>query len=101
VPKACDGCPVGSGSKATFSFIFDPNSWVAKNVALNAGELKIRLNNKWAGDFGADTTENPTNQLEGSVKSGGSNIKITTAGNYNVSFSFDASNKGSYKIEKL
>ena len=77
------------------------NSWVAKNVALNAGELKIRLNNKWAGDFGADTTENPTTQLEGSVKSGGSNIKITTAGNYNVSFSFDASNKGSYKIEKL
>ena len=63
-------------------------------------EIKFRLNHSWGTNFGADSTDNPAAALEGDIKSGGNNIKVP-AGTYNVSFSFDANNKGTYKIEKL
>ena len=76
-------------------------SWVAKNVTLTeAGSIKFRLNSDWGTNFGADSTDNPAKALEGDVKTGGNNIQLP-AGTYNVSFSFDANNKGTYKIEKL
>jgi len=76
------------------------NSWVAENVVIaNEGSLKFRLNSDWGTNFGADSTTDPATDLEGNVTSGGKNIKVA-AGTYNVSFSFDATNKGTYKIEK-
>ncbi|WP_314268519.1 SusE domain-containing protein [Capnocytophaga sputigena] len=76
------------------------NSWVAENVVIaNEGSLKFRLNSDWGTNFGADSTADPATDLEGNVTSGGKNIKVA-AGTYNVSFSFDATNKGTYKIEK-
>lgn len=76
------------------------NSWVAENVVIaNEGSLKFRLNSDWGTNFGADSTADPATDLEGNVASGGKNIKVA-AGTYNVSFSFDATNKGTYKIEK-
>ena len=99
---AANGWDADKGTDVVFTYQGASNTWVAKNVALKGGkELKFRLNNKWDANFGADSSDNPTSQLEGSIKSGGSNLKITTDGNYNVSFSFDENNKGTYKIEKL
>ena len=77
------------------------NQWEAKNVSLKDGEIKIRLNNQWGTNFGADSTDNPATALSGKLKDGGNNIKVS-AGTYNVSFSFDVKTKeGTYKIEKL
>ena len=76
------------------------NSWVAENVVIaTEGSLKFRLNSDWGTNFGADSTADPATDLEGNVASGGKNIKVA-AGTYNIMFSFDANNKGTYKIEK-
>lgn len=97
---------IGSGARGwgdnddiAMTYEGSTNSWVVKNIALD-GEIKFRLNHSWGTNFGADSTDNPAAALEGDIKSGGNNIKVP-AGTYNVSFSFDANNKGTYKIEKL
>ena len=89
----------GDNDDVAMTYEGSTNSWVVKNIALD-GEIKFRLNHSWDTNFGADSTDNPAAALEGDIKSGGNNIKVT-AGTYNVSFSFDANNKGTYKIEKL
>lgn len=89
----------GDNDDVVMTYEGSTNSWVVKNIALD-GEIKFRLNHSWGTNFGADSTDNPAAALEGDIKSGGNNIKVT-AGTYNVSFSFDANNKGTYKIEKL
>lgn len=89
----------GDNDDVAMTYEGSTNSWVVKNIALD-GEIKFRLNHSWGTNFGADSTDNPAAALEGDIKSGGSNIKVP-AGTYNVSFSFDANNKGTYKIEKL
>ena len=89
----------GNNDDVAMTYEGSTNSWVVKNIALD-GEIKFRLNHSWDTNFGADSTDNPATALEGNIKSGGNNIKVP-AGTYNVSFSFDANNKGTYKIEKL
>lgn len=89
----------GDNDDVAMTYEGSTNSWVVKNIALD-GEIKFRLNHSWGTNFGADSTDNLATALEGDIKSGGNNIKVT-AGTYNVSFSFDANNKGTYKIEKL
>ena len=89
----------GDNDDVAMTYEGSTNSWVVKNIALD-GEIKFRLNHSWGTNFGADSTDNPAAALEGDIKSGGNNIKVP-AGTYNVSFSFDANNKGTYKIEKL
>lgn len=89
----------GDNDDVAMTYEGSTNSWVVKNIALD-GEIKFRLNHSWGTNFGADSTDNPAVALEGDIKSGGNNIKVP-AGTYNVSFSFDANNKGTYKIEKL
>ena len=89
----------GDNDDVAMTYEGSTNSWVVKNIALD-GEIKFRLNHSWGTNFGADSTDNPAAALEGDIKSGGNNIKVP-AGTYNVYFSFDANNKGTYKIEKL
>lgn len=89
----------GDNDDVAMTYEGSTNSWVVKNIALD-GEIKFRLNHSWGTNFGAYSTDNPAAALEGDIKSGGNNIKVP-AGTYNVSFSFDANNKGTYKIEKL
>lgn len=89
----------GDNDDVAMTYEGSTNSWVVKNIALD-GEIKFRLNHSWGTNFGADSIDNPAAALEGDIKSGGNNIKVP-AGTYNVSFSFDANNKGTYKIEKL
>ena len=89
----------GDNDDVAMTYEGSTNSWVVKNIALD-GEIKFRLNHSWGTNFGADSPDNPAAALEGDIKSGGNNIKVP-AGTYNVSFSFDANNKGTYKIEKL
>ena len=89
----------GDNDDVAMTYEGSTNSWVVKNIALD-GEIKFRLNHSWGTNVGADSTDNPAAALEGEIKSGGNNIKVP-AGTYNVSFSFDANNKGTYKIEKL
>lgn len=86
----------GDNDDVAMTYEGSTNSWVVKNIALD-GEIKFRLNHSWDTNFGADSADAA---LEGDIKSGGNNIKVP-AGTYNVSFSFDANNKGTYKIEKL
>ena len=82
----------GDNDDVAMTYEGSTNSWVVKNIALD-GEIKFRLNHSWGTNFGADSTDNPAAALEGDIKSGGNNIKVP-AGTYNVSFSFDANNKG-------
>ena len=89
----------GDNDDVAMTYEGSTNSWVVKNIALD-GEIKFRLNHSWGTNFGADSTDNPAAALEGDIKSGGNNIKVP-AGTYNVSFSFDANNKGTYKIQIL
>lgn len=86
----------GWNTDVAMSYEGSTNSWVVKNITLD-GQIKFRLNHSWDTDFGADSTEDPATALEGNIVSGGKNIKVP-AGNYDVSFSYDANNKGTYKI---
>ena len=86
----------GDNDDVAMTYECTTTSSVVKNTALD-GEIKFRLNHSWGTNFGADSADAA---LEGDIKSGGNNIKVP-AGTYNVSFSFDANNKGTYKIEKL
>ncbi len=48
-------------------------------VTLPAGEFKFRVNNKWDENYGDDGAD-------GTLNAGGSNINITTAGTYTITF---------------
>lgn len=73
------------------------NTWVLKDMVLTQeGGVKIRLNSSWSVNIGADADADTTN-LEGATKAGGRNVKLP-AGTYDIFFSFNAENKGTYKI---
>lgn len=77
------------------------DSWKAENVTLKDGQIKFRLNNTWAVNYGADASTEPAPEQSGTLAAGGKNIK-SAAGKYNVTFSFDeTTKKGTYKLEKL
>ncbi|MDO5105785.1 SusE domain-containing protein [Capnocytophaga sp.] len=77
------------------------NTWKAENVTLKDGQIKFRLNNAWAVNYGADTATEPATEQSGALIAGGKNIK-SHAGKHNVTFSFDEkTKKGTYKLEKL
>lgn len=59
---------------------FDPHLWVRKGVALTAGEVKFRANSDWGINWGANT------EVSGQGTSGGPNIPVSEAGNYDVYF---------------
>ncbi len=67
-----------------YSADFDTKGiWISRNVVLKAGEIKFRADNAWDfnyGDTGAD----------GSLESGGDNIKVT-AGTYDIVLDFSGS----------
>ena len=53
------------------------NVWEISSIALVAGEIKFRLNNDWAVNYG-------DNGNDGTLEDGGANIPITDAANYKV-----------------
>ncbi len=65
----------GAGPDFTFTE-FNPGKWIAENVTLIDGEIKFRVNNDWASDFG-DTG------ADGILDAGGDNIAVT-AGTYDI-----------------
>ena len=73
------------------------NTWVLKDIVLTQESgVKIRLNSSWSVNIGVDADDDTTN-LEGAAKAGGKNIKLP-AGTYDIVFSFNIENKGTYKI---
>lgn len=73
------------------------NTWVLKDMVLTQESgVKIRLNSSWSVNIGVDADDDTTN-LEGAAKAGGKNIKLP-AGTYDIVFSFNIENKGTYKI---
>ena len=58
------------------------NVWEISSIALVAGEIKFRLNNDWAVNYGDDGNN-------GSLEAGGANIPITEAGNYKITFDME------------
>lgn len=58
------------------------NVWEISSIALVAGEIKFRLNNDWAVNYG-------DNGNDGTLEDGGANIPITEAGNYKITFDME------------
>ena len=55
------------------------NVWEISSITLIEGEIKFRLNNDWAVNYG-------DNGNDGTLEDGGSNIPITEAGTYRITF---------------
>lgn len=83
------------GSSADIATVYENGYWVAKNVTIPAdGEFKFRAASEWTTTWGySSTSANNGFAVSGSD----SNIKITSAGTYNISLKDDLSG---YKIEK-
>lgn len=84
------------GESADIATVYENGYWVAKNVTIPAnGEFKFRAAGEWTTQWGYSNTS-ANNGF--AVSSGGdNNIKITSAGTYNISLKDDLSG---YKIEK-
>lgn len=82
------------GDSADIATVYENGYWVAKNVTIPAnGEFKFRAAGEWTTQWGySNTCEN-----NGFAVDSGGNIKITSAGTYNISLKDDLSG---YKIEK-
>ena len=72
----------GATPDATFTEI-NPGIWKAENVTLIDGEIKFRVNEDWAVNFG-DTG------ADGTLDDGGDNIAVT-AGTYDIFLDFNDS----------
>ncbi len=59
---------------------FNPHIWKISNVSLTVGEAKFRANNDWGTNWGSNTP------FSGIATSGGVNIPVNEAGNYDVYF---------------
>jgi len=79
------------GETPDFSFTeVRPDFWEAEIVTILDGEIKFRLNNDWASDYG-DTG------ADGTLDAGGENI-VTTAGLYRIQLDLAA---GTYAMNKV
>ena len=83
------------GESADIATVYENGYWVAKNVTIPAnGEFKFRAASEWTTQWGySEACENNGFAVSGSD----GNIKITSAGTYNISLKDDLSG---YKIEK-
>lgn len=63
----------------------------ATNVPLKVGEVKFRQNNDWTVNFGG---------ANGTLSAGGANIKVTTAGNYDVVLDLRNASAPKYTLTK-
>ncbi len=72
-----------------------------KNVTMVADEFLIRLNDDWSNKFGGITTTISDLELnaQNKIKLGGSNMKITTPGNYKVVL--DIRNSANYNLRLI
>ncbi len=59
---------------------FDPHIWVKKNVVLNSGEFKFRVNHDWGTNWGV------ANEFFGVAELNGGNIPVSEAFSYDVYF---------------
>lgn len=59
---------------------FNPHVWRVNNIALTAGEAKFRADNDWGANWGGNTP------FSGTATSGGPNIPVSEAANYDVFF---------------
>lgn len=86
-----DATPGGWGMDTDMTYNNGTRTWSVVIPLIGGKELKFRLNDDWGtnyGDKGAD----------GTLDNGGDNIKVTTSGNYRVSFSFVTN---TYSLTKL
>ncbi len=83
-----------NGPDVAFSRDFERDGvWVANNVKLAAGEIKFRMNNDWAVNYG-------DNGADGIMEKDGANIAVA-AGTYNIELDLSDPAKITYKIKKV
>ncbi len=87
--------PAGSNWSADIPMTYNATTqvWTA-TIAMSAGEFKFRANSDWGINFGDNT---PT---DGVPDYGGSNLKITAAGNYTITLDLHIPGNYVYTITK-
>lgn len=71
----------------------DAGVWIATNVKLSAGEMKFRMNNDWGINYGDDGND-------GTLEINGANIRLATAGTYDIEVNLINTPKPTYLIKK-
>ena len=85
-----DATPNGwNGPDVYFYKTAVPDQWIC-HATLKVGKIKFRKDNAWTVNYGKDAKE-------GTLKSGGDNIKVTKAGDYKIIFN---TKKLIYSLEK-
>lgn len=87
-----DATPGGWGTSTPMTFDKATNTWKI-TATLTANELKFRPNNDWPGNFGDNGGDNV---LEGD----GANIKIPSAGTYEITLDLSKSRAYTYTLVK-
>jgi hypothetical protein len=86
--------PGGWNSDTDMPYDFCTRTFHAPRIALVAGEYKFRANDDWALNYG-------DNGADGVLESGGANIVLTTAGNYDVQLDLNDAAKPKYIVTRL
>ena len=87
-----DGTPGGWGADTDMTYDPATKSWKL-TVALTAAEIKFRANDGWDVNFGDD-------KVDGSLEYGGANIKVSSAGTYDVELILSIPGNYTYKLTK-
>jgi len=89
-----DATPGGWGASTAMTFNMSNGSW-SITTDLTTGFIKFRANNDWAINFG--DSDSPVDEKP---EYGGSDIPVTSAGNYTITLNIGIGGNYSYKIKK-
>lgn len=89
VGDGANGWDENKGTDIKLAYEGSTNTWVAKDVTLKAGQIKFRLNDSWATNFGADSSVEPEPAQSGNLKAGGKNI-ASKDGTFTIEVNFEA-----------
>ena len=89
-----------NGPDQKFTYDLSTDKWVLKNVVLKAGQVKFRLNDDWAVNYGSTgSTEPDPIAASGSLSAGGKNFGVT-AGTWTFEVDLRDAGKPLYKATK-
>ena len=89
-----------NGPDQKFTYDLSTDKWVLKNVVLKAGQVKFRLNDDWAVNYGSTSSTEPDPiAASGSLSAGGKNFGVT-AGTWTFEVDLRDAGKPLYKATK-
>ena len=89
-----------NGPDQKFTYDLSTDKWVLKDVVLKAGQVKFRLNDDWAVNYGSTgSTEPDPIAASGSLSAGGKNFGVT-AGTWTFEVDLRDAGKPVYKANK-